>query len=132
GDIPRRGAVDASFVPRILAWMMIGLGAMQLFAARRAVAGAADQATTGRAYAVVGISLALIAGFIALMRPLGFPVAASLFLFAQFWLLTPADRTPRPGLSAALAVTAAAVIFVTFRYGFNLLLPAGPLTPFLP
>jgi len=132
GDIPRRGAVDASFVPRILASMMIGLGGLQLVAARRALAGATDQVTSGRAFAVVGISLALIAGFIALMQPLGFPVAASLFLFAQFWLLTPADRQPHPGLYAALAVTASVVIFVAFRYGFKLLLPAGPLTPYLP
>lgn len=132
GDIPRRGDVDASFVPRILAWMMIGLGALQLLAARRAEAAGADSPSAAPALTVVGISLALIAAFIALMQPLGFPVAASLFLFAQFWLLTPADRKPRPGLYAALAVTASIVIFIAFRYGFKLLLPGGPLTPYLP
>lgn len=132
GDIPRRGMVDASFVPRILAWMMIGLGVLQLIAARGALAAIGEKAISAGSYAVVGISLMLIAAFIALMRPLGFPVAASLFLFAQFWLLTPSDRPTRPALYAALAVAASIIIFITFRYGFKLLLPSGPMMSFLP
>lgn len=134
GDIPRRGAVDASFVPRVLAGMMLGLGALQLLTAWRAVpeGGMAAPRTPWSSLAVVGTSLALIAGFVALLRPLGFPIATALFLFAQFWLLTPGDRRPRPVLYAIVAVAASAVIFAMFRYGFRLLLPAGPFTPFLP
>lgn len=131
GDVPRRGAVDASFVPRVLAWMMLGLGALQTLIALRSE-GASLPRPPLSSLGVVAASLALIAGFVALMRPLGFPVAAALFLFAQFWLLTPADRKPRPLLYALLALGASVTIFLTFRYGFRLLLPAGPLTPFLP
>jgi putative tricarboxylic transport membrane protein len=131
-DVPRRGPVDASFVPRVLAWMMLGLGALQTLAALR-IAGAGKVPRASLApLGVVATSMALIAAFVAMMVPLGFPVAAALFLFAQFWLLTPAGRQPRPVAYAALAVVASLVIFLTFRYGFRLLLPAGPLTPFLP
>lgn len=144
--LPRRGAVDAAFVPTILAWGMIGLAALQLLGGLRrpsiappppAAGAEPDAAPTGGpiggpSYITVAKTLALVAGFVALMRPLGFPPAAALYLFLQFIVLTPPARPPRLGLYAALAVTCAVVIFVAFRYGFNLLLPAGPLTPYLP
>ena len=134
GEIPRRGAIDAAFVPQILAWMMIGLGLMQLVQAWRSLPeGAASDTPPFRPgpYVTVGLSLATIAVFIALLRPLGFPIAAAGFLFLQFLLLTPSDRRRRPILYAGLAILAATVIFLTFRYAFNLMLPAGPLTRFL-
>jgi putative tricarboxylic transport membrane protein len=134
GQIPRRGTVDAAFVPQILAWMMIGLGLLQLAQAWRYQPSAHAQTLPAfrlGPYATVLISLVLIAGFIALLRPLGFPIAAAGFLFFQFLLLTPTDHRPRPLLYAGLAILAATVIFLTFRYAFNLLLPAGPLTRFL-
>lgn len=82
--------------------------------------------------ATVGITLALIAGYVALMAPLGFPIATAVYLFVQFIVLTPRSVRPSMATYALIAVIAAAVIFVTFRYGFGLLLPAGPLTPMLP
>ena len=133
-QIPRRGTVDAAFVPQVLAWMMIGLGLIQLVRAWRYFPQGAQIALPpfrAGPYFTVGLGLVLIAGFVALLRPIGFPLAASAFLFCQFFLLTPPNRRPRPLLYAGLAVLAAAVIFLTFRYAFNLLLPAGPLTRFL-
>jgi len=134
GQIPRRGTVDAAFVPQVLAWMMIGLGLLQLAQAWRYQPPAFSipiPALRAGPYVTVLLSLVLIAGFIALLRPLGFPIAAAVFLFFQFFLLTPSDRRPRPLLYAGIAILASTVIFVTFRYAFNLLLPAGPLTRFL-
>lgn len=83
-------------------------------------------------FATVGITLALIAGYVALLGPLGFPFATAGYLFLQFIVLTPRSVRPTLPVYALIAVAAAAVIFVTFRYGFGLLLPAGPLTPLLP
>ena len=80
----------------------------------------------------VGITLALIASYVALLGPLGFPVATAVYLFVQFIVLTPRSIRPALPVYALTGVAAAAVIFVTFRYGFGLLLPAGPLTPLLP
>jgi len=130
--LPEKDGVDAATVPGILAWMMIALGLIELVGALRrpAVAGEAAAPVTAR-LATVGLTLALIAGFIALLRPLGFPIATALYLFLQFLVLTPRGGRPPVPLYAGLAVGAAVFIFVTFRYGFDLLLPAGPLVAWL-
>ncbi|MBR3371275.1 MAG: tripartite tricarboxylate transporter TctB family protein [Rhodobacteraceae bacterium] len=133
-QLPRRGTVDATFFPYALAWMMIGLGALQcLVTWRRGVqsSGPRDRLQPLQALTVLA-TLGLVAGFIAALRPLGFPIAATGFLFAQFIVLTPNGQRPRLVLYAALAILSTAVIFITFRYGFRLMLPAGPLTPYLP
>ncbi|MGP9789605.1 tripartite tricarboxylate transporter TctB family protein [Roseinatronobacter sp. NSM] len=133
-QLPRRGAVDATFFPYVLAWAMIGLGALQcLVTWWRGVTstGGEDKLQPLQALTVLA-TLGLVAGFIAALRPLGFPIAATGFLFAQFIVLTPNGKRPRLLLYAALAIISAAVIFITFRYGFRLMLPAGPLTPYLP
>lgn len=129
--LPAREGIDAATVPKALAWMMIVLGALELVGAVRTTGATGSMRMPTGGMATVGVTLLLIAGFIALLRPLGFPVAAALFLFLQFIVLTPQDRRPNYGFYAALAVLAAALIFVTFRYGFDLLLPAGPLIAWL-
>ncbi|AMY71874.1 tripartite tricarboxylate transporter TctB family protein [Frigidibacter mobilis] len=130
--LPDRDGVDAATVPGVLAWMMIALGAIELAGALRrpALAGEARSSDAGGAL-TVGLTLALIAGFIAALRPLGFPIATALYLFLQFLVLTPRSGRPPVPLYAGLAVGSAAFIFATFRYGFDLLLPAGPLVAWL-
>jgi len=132
--LPEKDGVDAATVPGILAWMMIALGLIELVGALRrpAVAGEAAEASGPMSgLLTVGLTLALIAGFIAALRPMGFPIAAALYLFLQFMVLTPRGGRPPVPLYAGLAVASAALIFVTFRYGFDLLLPAGPLVAWL-
>jgi putative tricarboxylic transport membrane protein len=139
-NLPRRGAVDAAFIPYILAGMMIGLGLLQLAGSlRRPGEPASDRwdpegepETAAPSYGTVLLTLALVAGFTAALRPLGFPIAAAIYLFLQFIVLRPAGRGYGYGVYALIAVVAAITIFVAFRYGFQLLLPAGPLTPYLP
>jgi putative tricarboxylic transport membrane protein len=134
-ELPRRGAVDASFAPYVLASAMILLGVLQL---GMTLVGPAAKSIELRdplarpRYLTVVLTLALVAAFIALLRPIGFPFAAALYLFFQFLVLTPADKKPSYGLYAALAIICSTVIFVAFRYGFDLILPAGPLTHILP
>lgn len=148
--LPRRGTVDAAFFPYALAIIMIGLGLLQTVisyfskpaaaTAGHSVAEAVANADSEEAdipegaksdYLSVVVSLGLIAGFAALMRPLGFPVAAALYLFFQFAVLSPSHRRIPHVFHAFLAITIAIFVFVLFRYGFDLLLPAGPLTPYL-
>jgi putative tricarboxylic transport membrane protein len=136
-DLPRRAPVDAAFIPYVLAFAMIGLGIAQTIVGLRQPRRAAAVPTSEKAgdkpsYATVVKTLVLVAGFTAALRPLGFPIAAALYLFLQFIVLTPAGRKVHYPLYAGLALVCAAVIFVAFRYGFNLILPAGPLTRFLP
>lgn len=128
--LPEREGVDATTVPTLLAWMMIGLGVIELAGALRRPALPEQGAGQGNLLTVL-LTLALIAGFIAALRPLGFPIAAALYLFLQFLVLTPRGGRPPVVLYAGLAVTASALIFATFRYGFDLLLPAGPLVAWL-
>lgn len=139
--LPRRGAVDATFLPYILASAMILLGLLQMavawFGSSPAAAQTVDDEGAAKSgarpsYGTVLMTLALVAGFIALLRPLGFPFAAMLYLFFQFIVLTPADRKPSYGHYAILAFVCSVVIFVAFRYGFDLILPAGPLLNYLP
>lgn len=141
--LPRRGAVDATFIPYMLASAMILLGGLQTAMAWLRPAPSSVPATTDDeqvddspaiqpSYGTVVLTLVLVAAFIALLRPLGFPIAAALYLFFQFIVLTPADHKPAYALYAGLAVVCSAVIFVAFRYGFDLILPAGPLLNYLP
>nr|WP_111298405.1 tripartite tricarboxylate transporter TctB family protein [Paracoccus saliphilus] len=128
--LPAKDGVDAATVPFVLAWMMIGLGLIELFGASRRQAAAGQAAEWGGALTVV-LTLLLIAGFIVALRPLGFPIATALYLFLQFMVLAPRAGRPPVALYAGLAASVAAVIFATFRYGFDLLLPAGPLVAWL-
>jgi putative tricarboxylic transport membrane protein len=136
-DLPRRAPVDAAFIPYVLAFAMIGLGIAQTIVGLRQPQHVVAEPTSEKAddrpsYATVVKTLVLVAGFTAALRPLGFPVAAALYLFLQFIVLTPAGRKIHYPLYAVLALICAVIIFVAFRYGFNLILPAGPLTRFLP
>lgn len=129
--LPAREGIDAATVPKALAWMMIVLGALELVSAVGTTGSAGATRMPASGMATVGVTLLLIAGFIALIRPFGFPITAALFLFLQFIVLTPRERRPNYGFYATLAILAASLIFVTFRYGFDLLLPAGPLIAWL-
>jgi putative tricarboxylic transport membrane protein len=127
--LPERDGVDATTVPTILAWMMIGLGLIELVGALRRPGAPAGKGAGNMI--TVALTLALIAGYVAALRPLGFPIATAAYLFLQFLVLTPKDGGRPVALYAGLAVIAAGVIFATFRYGFDLLLPAGPLVAWL-
>ncbi|MDP0927136.1 tripartite tricarboxylate transporter TctB family protein [Paracoccus onubensis] len=150
--IPGSGGVDASFFPHMLSIGMILLGAIHLFQSWRQPIAAMPQEMSGDIieqargaaededapagemapdYLSVVLSLLLIGFFVLLMRPIGFIFAASIYLFLQIALLSPSGK-PIPWLRLALmAVVVSATIFFLFRYGFSLMLPAGPLTPFL-
>lgn len=80
----------------------------------------------------VGLTLVLIAAYVAALGRVGFPIATGLYLFVQFIVLTPRAIRPPLAVYGAVAVLASALIFATFRYGFGLMLPAGPLTTILP
>lgn len=129
-QLPRRGAIDSAFVPYVLGFAMCALGAMQVVAARRLAGAAAgnggDETAAGRIdQATVLRTVGLIVAYVALIDLLGFPVATALYLYVQFLVLNPAGHRPPHWLYATIAIISAAVIHVTFRYGFDLMLPAG-------
>jgi len=130
--LPARDGVDAGTVPSILAWMMIALGLIEMVGAmRRPAATEVETRAASSGLVTVALTLLLIAGFIAALRPLGFPIATAVYLFLQFLVLTPQSAKRSVPLYAGLAIASSVLIFATFRYAFDLLLPAGPLVAWL-
>ena len=126
-NLPRKAFIDAAFVPYLLAAGMCLLGALQLIAAWRQPPredGVAP-AEAGPDYLTVGKTLGLIVGYIAVLQWLGFPIATVAYLYLQFLVLTPHDHRVSHGRYLLIALCASVFIYVVFRHGFDLLLPAG-------
>lgn len=131
-NLPRKGFIDASTVPYVLSVGLCLLGVLQLIAARSATPPANDpdeDATTADKtppdYPTVFKTLGLIAVYVALLQKVGFPIMTVLYLYAQFIVITPREQKINHLLYVVIAVVASAVIFVTFRQGFDLMLPTG-------
>ncbi|WP_417695565.1 tripartite tricarboxylate transporter TctB family protein [Pseudomonas sp.] len=129
-NLPRRSFVDAAFVPWILSGALCLLGVLQLLAWRKLPRERAEPVEPAEAaesidYPTVIKSIALVTLFTALLEVVGFGIMTTLYLYAQFVVLTPADQKVRHVLYALIAVVSAALIFVIFREGFDLMLPLG-------
>jgi putative tricarboxylic transport membrane protein len=126
-NLPRKGFIDAAFVPYLLAAGMCILGVLQLLAAwRQAPAQArADAAEGAPDYLTVAKTLGLIVGYIAVLEWAGFPIATVAYLYLQFLVLTPHGLRIPHGRYLLIAACASVFIYIVFRHGFDLLLPAG-------
>ena len=125
-NLPRKAFIDAAFVPYLLAAGMCLLGVLQLLAAwGQAPREDAAAAEAGPDYLTVGKTLGLIVGYIAVLQWLGFPIATVAYLYLQFLVLTPHDHRVSHGRYLLIALCASVFIYVVFRHGFDLLLPAG-------
>ena len=125
-NLPRKAFIDAAFVPYLLAAGMCILGVLQLLAAwGQAPREDAAAAEAGPDYLTVGKTLGLIVGYIAVLQWLGFPIATVAYLYLQFLVLTPHDHRVSHGRYLLIALCASVFIYVVFRHGFDLLLPAG-------
>ncbi|WP_434626878.1 tripartite tricarboxylate transporter TctB family protein [Pseudomonas sp. Z1-29] len=126
-NLPRRGTVDAAFVPWVLAVALCLLGALQLWAWRKLPDKSAEPSEKPEAidYPTVIKSVALVLLYTALMQPVGFLITTALYLYAQFIVLTPADEKVKHLRYTLIAVVSAVLIFYIFRHGFDLLLPVG-------
>lgn len=127
-NLPRKGTIDASTVPYVLAVGLCLLGFLQLWGARKAVRPEIDKDETPKEaadYPTVLKTLALIAIYIALLETVGFLIITVLYLYAQFIVITPRDQKVNHLTYAIIAVIASVSIYFTFRHGFDLMLPAG-------
>ncbi|WHS60362.1 tripartite tricarboxylate transporter TctB family protein [Pseudomonas sp. G2-4] len=126
-NLPRRGLVDAAFVPWVLAVALCLLGALQLWAWRKLPDKSAEPTEKPESidYTTVFKSLALVLIFTALLETVGFVIMTVLYLYAQFIVLTPAEQKVKHLQYALIAVVSAVLIFFIFRHGFDLLLPVG-------
>ena len=124
--LPRKQFIDAAFVPYALATIMCVLGVLQLRAASKLTTDEASARQEERPdYATVLKTLGLIVAYAAFLEPLGFPVMTVIYLFAQFIVLTPADKKVNYLMYGTIAVITSAAVFLTFRYAFDMMLPVG-------
>ena len=125
--LPRKQFVDAAFVPYILAITMSLLGVFQLREANKLVnsepSGTADQAD----YRTVTKTLGLIIAYAAFLEPVGFPIMTVVYLFAQFIVLTPAEKKVSYPMYGTIAIITSVTVYLTFRYAFDMILPVGVL-----
>ncbi|XKY14446.1 tripartite tricarboxylate transporter TctB family protein [Stutzerimonas stutzeri] len=134
-NLPRKGFIDASTVPYVLAVGLCLLGVLQLLAARKATQPPADPdadadpsaAATPPDYPTVFKTLALIAVYVALLQQVGFLIMTVLYLYAQFIVITPREQKVNHISYIIIAVVTSAAIFYLFRQGFDLMLPTGVL-----
>ena len=125
-QLPRKQFIDAAFVPYVLASIMCILGALQLRAAWSFVPKVSSGKTEETVdYATVVNTVSLVVGYVALMEYIGFPIMTVLYLVAQFVVLTPVNKKANYVLYTVIAVISSAVIFLTFRYAFDMMLPVG-------
>jgi putative tricarboxylic transport membrane protein len=130
-NLPRKGFIDASTVPYVLSVGLCLLGVLQLLTATKATqppvdpdADADPSAATPPDYSTVFKTLGLIAVYVALLQKVGFPIMTVLYLYAQF-IITPREQKINHITYIVIAVITSALIFFTFRQGFDLMLPTG-------
>lgn len=127
-QLPRRGTIDAASVPFLLAALMCLLGTLQLVASWKRPASSTageDESPGGPDYLTVGKTLGLIVIYIALLEMVGFPIITVAYLYLQFIVLTPVTEKISHPRYLLIAAIASASIYLVFRYGFDLMLPAG-------
>jgi putative tricarboxylic transport membrane protein len=126
-NLPRKGFVDAAFVPYVLAFMLCLLGILQLIASRTPASSEidAESDSTPADYATVLKTLGLIVLYAALLKTVGFLLMTTLYLYLQFIVLTPASQRVKHVSYLVIAVIASTAIYFLFRHGFDLMLPAG-------
>lgn len=129
--IPRKQFVDAAFVPYVLAITMCVLGVLQLREAYKLAGSQQAGAPDAADYRTVLKTLGLIVAYAALLEPVGFPIMTVVYLLAQFTVLTPNDKKVSYPMYATIAVITSAVVYLTFRHAFDMILPVGLLNGFI-
>jgi len=131
-QIPRKGKlIDATFFPYILSTIMLIVGSLQTL--RGAISAKKFDVSTYEEpkanekgdMKTVLITVVLILIYVGLLRLLGFVVSSSLYLFAQIVVLVPVRIKKNYLLYALVAIITSAIIYVSFRFGLDLMLPAG-------
>ncbi|TWI52633.1 putative tricarboxylic transport membrane protein [Pseudomonas duriflava] len=126
-NLPRKGFIDAAFVPYVLAFILCLLGILQLIASRKPATSQAESEddNTPIDYATVLKTLGLIVLYAALLKAVGFLLMTTVYLYLQFMVLTPVSQRVKHVSYLIIAAVASVSIYFIFRHGFDLMLPAG-------
>ncbi len=131
-QIQRKGKlIDATFFPYILSTIMLIVGSLQtikgvLASKKYDVSSYVEPKSNEKGdMKTVLITVGLIIAYVALLKPLGFVLSSSLYLFMQITVMVPNRIKKNYALYALIAVVTSALIYVSFRFGLDLMLPAG-------
>ena len=125
-----RGVPDSGFIPRIVGGMLVILSIVMTvsdFRKNRREPEEPSSSEKKESRNVLGTAVLLLV-YIFLIEPLGFLIASTLYLFAQFLYLTDVQKLRRPKtylLYFVIALLVSAGIYYLFLNVFHLILPAG-------
>ena len=129
-------SVSAKLIPEILGVMVAVLGVLQLIAGVKYLIDVKRQDRENgtpstfissleiRDAVPVILTFIVILGYVLSFEWLGFVVSSTLCMFIQMWILTPKGKF-RPFMFLAISLIVACVVYVAFRKGLSLSLPAG-------
>jgi putative tricarboxylic transport membrane protein len=131
-QIPRKGTIDATFIPFILSGTLFLLGFLQLggtlFGKKKDISAQSQQPTKKKDKVdskTVIETIFIIIVYLAFLGRVGFVIMSAIYLFAQFIVLTPLSKKKNYLLYAITAIVSSVSIYLIFRYVFNLMLPEG-------
>ena len=73
----------------------------------------------------IALSVVLMLGYILLMRTFGFMLTSAVYLFLQMLAILEDRSKKRVILIAIIAIVVPIVLYIPFRYGFQLMIPVG-------
>ena len=121
--------MNSEVYPKIVTALLFFLSGLQIAVGIKKILRAdPDKKTQAqqKEYTTVIRTFFLTVVYILLLEPLGFFISSTLYVFLQIVLLCPPDKV-RLGRFAGISLVVSAVVYGIFRYGLDLMLPAGPL-----
>lgn len=135
--------VNAKLIPALLGALVIVLGVLQLLAGIKYLlkVRATDKAegnsrvfvskAEGSNILPIVLTFIIILGYAAVFESLGFVISSTICMFCQMLILSPKSKR-RPIYFFVISVVVALVVYIAFRKGLELSLPAGILEGVLP
>lgn len=137
--IPAGGqlSMGGDFMPKVMSVLLILCGAAYagkaLFSKPEPAAGegkplgpsAEQKAEKRHEWILFLLEFGLLALYLLLLKPVGFLIMTTIYIFLQMWLITPSSEKRRPIVMVIVAVAATLLTYFIFVKGFRLLLPAG-------
>lgn len=117
---------NSRFMPIVLGCLMVILSVIILIQGiKRAKAfDASKQEVEVSDNLAITLTFALIVGYIAILKPVGFLISSIAYLFLQMMVLSPKEKR-KPIVFIIVSVAFTVIVYFAFRYGLDLLLPMG-------
>lgn len=133
--LPKSKVMDIGpeFMPTVIGILMLILSVILLVQSIRKFKSVSEECKEFKddsEYKRVLLSLLLCIAYVFLLVPLGFIIATLLYLGFQIYVLAPDDKRAKKDVITYIIIDVifTLVVFLLFRYGFTIVLPAGIFT----